>query len=122
MELEMSLISQIRKYTFPRRNAPRVPLQYISDYDLRHATSDQLMMIEAGYARSPIEAQAMLDEHGMTARDLLPTLPPRRKRKNPLSQLANILMSIEGARRGGDIRPPKRVSRVWIDYKFKDMP
>ena len=119
----MSLISQIRKYTFPRRNAPRVPLQYISDYDLRHATKDQLMLIEAGYARSPIEAQAMLDENGMTsARDLLPTLPPRRRRKNPLSQLANILMSVEGARRGGEIRPPKRVSQAWIDYHYKDMP
>jgi hypothetical protein len=115
----MSLIKQLRKYVFPRKGAWRAPRQFVDNYDLRNATKEQTTVILAGYARSPKEAQILMDKHGAEfARDLLPKLPPRRTRKNPLVQLANVIMRIEGARRG---EPQIKVDhRLPINYRFKD--
>lgn len=115
----MSLIKQLRKYVFPRRSAWRAPRQFVDNYDLRNATDEQITVILAGYARSPKEAQILMDKHRVTrASELLPKLPPRRTRKKPLEQLANIIMRIEGARRG---QPQFKIDqRLPIHYRFKD--
>lgn len=114
-------IKQLRKYIFPQKNRARVPLQFVDDYDITRANHEQKLVMLAGYARSPKEAQRLMDKHKVnTARALLPLLPPRRKRKNPFSQLAHLVSRIEGARRGAYPHVPKQQSTVWIKYRYKD--
>jgi hypothetical protein len=80
------------------------------------------MLIEAGYARSPREADLLMQRYEMTsARDLLPMLPPRRKRPHWTTQIQNIIMRIEGARRQGDMSRPKETPIIEIRYQFKEL-
>ncbi len=114
-------IRRFRRYVRPPLPRASVPLQFVSEYDITTANQEAKMVMLAGYARTPFEAQKLMEKYGVkTARDLLPLLPPLRRRVNPLSRLANIIMRIEGARRGA-LRID-RDNRLPLHYRFKDKP
>jgi len=97
-----------------------VPLQFVSEYDITKADREAKMVMLAGYARTPFEAKKLMEKHKVTtARELLPLLPPLRRRVNFFSQLSNIIMRIEGTRRGVNNKIPKESSKVWIKYRYR---
>jgi hypothetical protein len=84
----------------PRRGLSHIPRQYISEYDIRNATDEELRLMRAGVARSPREARRLLEYYGVSrAVDCLKLLPPREK---PLWEKIKrraiwLVMRIEGA-------------------------
>jgi len=104
-------LKRIRKYLWPDRwPIANLPRQIISDYHLRTATKSQILIMQAGYARSPAEAQRLLDRHNCTsAADLIRIIYKRPKRRF-WRRLHIVLSRIEGAQPKGQHRmkkPPK---------------
>lgn len=112
-------IRKLRRYLYPRLSRYRLPMTLVDDYNMASATKDQKIIMLAGYARSPKEAQRLMTRYkATTAHELMRHMKPRRTRPRIITQLANLIMRIEGARRGM-AQPPKPQSQVWVNYDYR---
>ena len=115
-------IKRIRKYLFPIPWPIKpLPRRLISDYDIERATPAQLHIMQAGYARSPEDAQILLDKHGVkSADDLIPLVKKRRKTAF-WRRLHIVLSRVEGAEPKGLGTRQKRIDEgVPTHFKTKN--
>lgn len=104
----------------------RIPAsQYTQAYDIRNATSDELLLIRSGHARNPIEAKLILARFkGKRAYEIIPLLPRRTPTRWQLikGQIKRFIMRVEGS---NDISPypksnkAKDSARLTIRVKYK---
>jgi hypothetical protein len=100
------------------------PRQFISPYDIREATEEQLLIMKAIKARSPEEAQRLLDKHdAANVYDLIAKL----EREKPSfwqrvkGRAVTLLMRIEGSSRDNPVyRKRRESSKLDIEYRWEE--
>jgi hypothetical protein len=92
----MGLIREIRKWFFPRKQFKPALRAIISPYDMQEATEQQRLLMLAHVARSPQDAQALLNRYkAQNAQEVLSQLPPR-KRRSLKRRFILLMRRIEG--------------------------
>lgn len=107
------------------RKLPHVPRQYIAEYEVTTANYEQLRLMEAGKARTPQEAQRLLDKYGTKYAAIVIDLLPVRKtslKQQIYSRLQSLVNRVEGSSRSNPVyRNSKNSSsdRVEITYFYR---
>ena len=118
------MTNKMRDYFFPKRKLHRIP-RHISALYARDAISkEQSILMMAGMARDPQEAQniyeALREKHGDKIWDYV-EFNVRRKRVGTFGQrLMKLMRKIFGEDEHPNLRERKQESIVLMDYKFEE--
>lgn len=107
-----------------RQKLASVPRQYISEYDVESATPEQLKLMVAGKARTPHEAQRLLDRYETKYAVVVIDLLPVRKKtvwQILFDRLKTLVSRMEGSTTYNPVyRYSKSHSDIEVVYKFRD--
>lgn len=116
-------MASMKDYFFPKRKLHRIPKQISALYNRGEISKEQAIIMMAGLARDPMEAQSIYKrlktEHGDEIWDYV-EFNVRRARTGTFKQrLMKLMRKIFGEDESPNLRVRKVESIVFMDYKFE---
>jgi hypothetical protein len=113
----------LRYFIHEPEELERRPRQFINPYEIREATDDQLLMMKAVKARSPEEAQRLMELH--KAANIYELLAKLERQKPSFWQrikarAVTLVMRIEGASVENPVYRKSKSDRMEIEYKWEE--
>lgn len=117
-------MTNAKEYFFPKRKLHRIPRHISAQYARDEITKAQAIIMMAGLARDPAEAQgvyeSLKEKHGDKVWDYV-EFNVRRKRYGTFWQrLMKLMRKIFGEDEHPNFRVRKQESIVYMDYRFED--
>lgn len=119
------MLAQLIRYLFPKREFHRVPRKVTALYDRGELNHQQALVMMAGLARDPQEAQKVFDElyatHGDKTHEHIKLELRRKRTQSARERFIKLLRDIFGEyERPFDNRTRKQESIVLMDYVYTD--
>lgn len=117
-------MANMKDYFFPKRKLHRIPKQVSAMYARDEISKEQAIIMMAGLARDPMEAQnvyiALKEQHGDRVWDHV-EFNVRRKRTGTFKErLMKLMRKIFGEDEQPNLRIRREESIVLMDYHFDD--
>lgn len=119
------ILSKLIRYLYPRREFHRVPKKVTALYDRGELNHQQALVMMAGLARDPQQAQKVFDElrqtHGDKTHDYIKLELRRKRTQSPRERFIRLLRDVFGEyERPLDGRRRRAESIVFMDYVYED--
>lgn len=114
----MALFRDVMKWFYPKRKFKPPLRTIISPYKLQQATEQERLLMLAGAARSPQDAQRLMERYdAQSAGEVIDCLPPR-PRPTLRRRLVLLVRRFEG-HDTRDILGSRHEGRITVRYRYK---
>lgn len=118
------MINKIRRYFFPRRKLHQLPKHISAEYTRRNITTHQAIIMMAGLALDPAEAQFVYDtlreQHGDKVWQYVRFEARRRRSGTFKGRLMKLMRRIFGENERPNLRYRKDDPVIFTDYRMPD--
>lgn len=115
------MLKTLIKYLYKRGGYHRPPNELTSkwDWSAHGATHDQQIIMRYGLARTPHDAQLLMNKKGVTSAWDIVDKMPRRKRRNPMAKFITIIRRLDGHDPRDPYKDKGHDNEIKSTYRFK---
>ena len=115
------MIGRFIRYLYKLGSYQKPPNELKADWDwnVYPTTQEQNLLMRYGLARTPHDAQILLDKTGKRAWEIIQSIP-RHKRRNVLSQWITFIRRLDGHDSRNPYKDKSKTDKIDYTYRFKD--